>query len=101
VQTFYFECFPTWLTFIELRNEFQRYGTITKLFISKRLNKYGKRFGFLSLCNPEADITEKLNKIWFSSYKLCVNIAKYQRHVVKQKPLPVPTFSPQIKVPIK
>jgi len=71
-QTFYFECFPSWLTFTELRKEFQRYGTITELFVSKRLNKSRKRFGFLSLCGPEADITEKLNKIWFSSYKLRV-----------------------------
>jgi hypothetical protein len=99
-QTFYFECFPSWLTFTELRKEFQRYGTITELFVSKRLNKSGKRFGFLSLSDPEADITEKLNKIWFSSYKLRVNIAKYQRQVVKQRTIHVPTFSP-IKVPIK
>ncbi|KAJ6999423.1 hypothetical protein NC653_010198 [Populus alba x Populus x berolinensis] len=99
-QTFYFECFPSWLTFTELRKEFQRYGIITELFVSKRLNKSGKRFGFLSLSDPEADITEKLNKIWFSSYKLRVNIAKYQRQVVKQRTTHVPTFS-SIKVPIK
>lgn len=99
-QTFYFECFPSWLTFTELRKEFQRYGTIIELFVSKRLNKSGKRFGFLSLSDPEAEITEKLNNIWFSSYKLRVNIAKYQRQVVKQSTTHVPTVS-SIKVPIK
>jgi hypothetical protein len=88
------ECFPSWLTFTELRKEFQRHGTITGLFVSKRLNKSGKRFGFLSLCDPDAEITDKLNKIWFSSYQLRVNIAKYQRQVVKQKQLPVSTISP-------
>ena len=101
VQTFYFECFPSWLTFTELRKEFQRHGTIIELFVSKRLNKSRKRFGFLSLRDPDAEITEKLNKIWFSSYKLRVNIAKNQRQVIKQKQLPMSTISPQMRAPIK
>jgi len=79
------------------------------LFVSRKTNQAGKRFGFVTIHSNLSDKTllECLNDIWFDSYKLRVNVAKHRRkdEVMKQKPVgigkQISKHSNKAKAPIR
>jgi len=62
---------------------FQRWGKVQDIFISRRLNQRGQRFGFVryrGISNPQA-LEKQLDNIRIGNMKIHVNKPKYRRYV--------------------
>ena len=61
---------------------FQRRARVTEVFISRRLNKWGRRFGFVrffEVRNVES-LERELDSLFVGNMKLHVNVLRYRRH---------------------
>ena len=70
---------------------FQKWARVKDVFISKRPNRWGRRFGFVSFfpVPNEARLEKQLDQIYIGNLKLYVNLPKYRRSEVefsKEKP---------------
>jgi len=83
--TFFFSNFPDDYGEKDMLKTFQRWARVTDVFISRRLNKWGRRFGFVSLFDVKnvAKMEKELDQIYIVNMKLYVNIPKYRRHQVE------------------
>ncbi|KAJ6951528.1 hypothetical protein NC653_040849 [Populus alba x Populus x berolinensis] len=93
----FFERFPSWVEYQDMKKTFGKFGRVIKLFLSKRKTVLGRRFGFVDILSPLPvfDICDQASKVWFDSYKLRVNPAKLQSSkppltTSPPKPLPKP-----------
>jgi len=61
---------------------FQKWTRVKDVFISRRLNKWGRRFSFVSFfgVKDEGRLERELDLIYIGSRKLHENIPKYRRH---------------------
>ncbi|GKV13309.1 hypothetical protein SLEP1_g24337 [Rubroshorea leprosula] len=87
-KTFFFYNFPENCEEKELWFSFQRCGKVLDVYVPKKRDKWGKRFGFLRMLGVQNDnqMVRRLNDIWFGSYKLRVKIAEERSNVnVKDK----------------
>ncbi|GLU12862.1 hypothetical protein SLE2022_295200 [Rubroshorea leprosula] len=87
-KTFFFYNFPENCEEKELWYSFQRCGKVLDVYVPKKRDKWGKRFGFLRMLGVQNDIqiVRRLNDIWFGSYKLRVKIAEERSNAsVKDK----------------
>jgi hypothetical protein len=50
-------------------NFFLKYGRVGEVYLPKKLDKRGKRFGFVKFKEVEV-LSEKLRDVWMGSYKL-------------------------------
>jgi len=77
---FYFERFPSWLDYHDLKKAFSNIGPVTNLFVSKKKTSGGRRFGFVTFLSPlkELDLCDNLNLIWFDSFKIRAKPARFQ-----------------------
>ncbi|KAF1862688.1 hypothetical protein Lal_00013449 [Lupinus albus] len=74
---------------------FLEWGKVVDVVIPPRLDKYGKRFGFvrfLGILNPKLMVA-KLDRIWIGHYKIWVNIPKYGRKSDSSPPKKAPLAS--------
>ncbi|KAI9400841.1 hypothetical protein POPTR_001G038975v4 [Populus trichocarpa] len=91
----FFERFPSWVEYQDLKKTFGKFGRVIKLFLSKRKTVLGRRFGFVEILSPlpVSDLCDQASNVWFDSYKLRVNPAKRQSFkppLPTSKPLPKP-----------
>jgi len=79
--TFFFSNFPNGFGEKDMLKIFQRWARVQDVFISRRLNKWGKRFGFVRLFDVKnvGKLERELDQIYIGSRKLFVNILKYHR----------------------
>ncbi|GLT98752.1 hypothetical protein SLE2022_162380 [Rubroshorea leprosula] len=87
-KTFFFYNFPENCEEKELWYSFQRCGKVLDVYVPKKRDKWGKRFGFLRMLGVQNDnqMVRRLNDIWFGSYKLRVKIAEERSNAsVKDK----------------
>ncbi|GKV41666.1 hypothetical protein SLEP1_g49166 [Rubroshorea leprosula] len=87
-KTFFFYNFPENCEEKELWFSFQRCGKVLDVYVPKKRDKWGKRFGFLRMLGVQNDnqMVRRLNDIWFGSYKLRVKIAEERSNTsVKDK----------------
>ncbi|GLU13970.1 hypothetical protein SLE2022_305700 [Rubroshorea leprosula] len=72
--TFFIYNFPENVEVKELWYRFQMYGKVIDVFVPKKRDKWGKRFGFLRLLGVQnvSQMVRRLNEIWIDSYKLRV-----------------------------
>jgi len=63
-------------------NVFQKWARVKKVFISRKLNKWGRKFGFLIFFDVRnvGSMERELDQIYIGNMKLFVNIPKYRRH---------------------
>ncbi|KAJ6944605.1 hypothetical protein NC652_009847 [Populus alba x Populus x berolinensis] len=101
----FFERFPSWVEYQDLKRTFSKFGRVIKLFLSKRKTVLGRRFGFVELLSPlpVSDLCDQASNVWFDSYKLRVNPAKLQSPKppqssppLKPLPQPAPPHKPQL-----
>jgi len=61
---------------------FQKLGRVKEIFISCRLNKWRRRFGFVRFFDVRNDgrLERQLDQLYVGNSKLYVNILKYRRH---------------------
>jgi len=87
---FYLERYPSYLSYHDLRARLLQIGSVQSLFMARKPNKAGRRFGFCTLSSKDStdDLLRSLNNIWFDSYKLLVNLARFEtRHTQGKIPL--------------
>ncbi|XP_068466662.1 uncharacterized protein [Phaseolus vulgaris] len=79
--TFFFSNFPNGFGEKDMLKIFQRWARVQDVFISRRLNKRGKRFGFVRLFDVKnvGKLERELDQIYIGSTKLFVNIPRYHR----------------------
>ncbi|GKD08176.1 RNA-directed DNA polymerase, eukaryota, reverse transcriptase zinc-binding domain protein, partial [Tanacetum coccineum] len=91
--TFYFMNFPSNWDRLVMKDVFARYWKVDDVFIARKWNVQGKRFGFAKfngVVNPIA-FEKELNTICIGTQLVRCNIAKYQRKAINNfhnKPLP-------------
>ncbi|KAL4554772.1 hypothetical protein LXL04_037376 [Taraxacum kok-saghyz] len=87
-STFFFTNFPEYWETTVLWQEFRKIGTVVDVFVARKRNKVGRKFGFSRFLRvPDVGELEKvLNNLWLDKFKLKANLAKYGRNDVKEKP---------------
>ncbi|KAK6129156.1 hypothetical protein DH2020_037088 [Rehmannia glutinosa] len=85
-SSFFFTNFPEYWGSADLKEVFSRYGTVKDIFIPNKRDKLGKKFGFVrfSRVKDDKETVKALEGIWIGSFKLRVNIPKYNRNNGKQ-----------------
>ncbi|KAL4554214.1 hypothetical protein LXL04_039662 [Taraxacum kok-saghyz] len=85
---FFFTNFPEYWETTELWQEFRKIGTTVDVFVARKRNKLGRKFGFARFLRvlDVGELTEALNNLWLDKFKLKANLAKYRRKEVKEKP---------------
>ncbi|KAK8469885.1 hypothetical protein PHAVU_004G009401 [Phaseolus vulgaris] len=80
--TFFFSNFPNGYGEKDMFKIFQRWARVKEVYISHRLNKWGRRFGFVRLFDVKnvVKLEKELDQIYIGNRKLFVNIPKYRRH---------------------
>jgi len=76
---FFFERFPSWLDYHDLKKRLSKISHVTNLFVSRKKTSQGRRFGFVSFLSTlqESEICDSLNLIWFDSYKIRANPVRF------------------------
>jgi len=78
--TFFFSNFPHGFGELDMHMVFQKWGRVKEVFIARRLNKCGRRFGFVRFFDVRnvVRLEKELDKIYIGNLKLYVNILKYR-----------------------
>ncbi|MCI36590.1 endonuclease/exonuclease/phosphatase family protein, partial [Trifolium medium] len=79
--SFFFTNFPVDANEEELWSSFARYGRVGEVYIPKKLDKQGRRFGFVKFRDVR-DIESfliTLSDIWIGTYKLRINRSRFRR----------------------
>ena len=81
ITTFFFSHFPYSYGEYDMWKVFQRWGRVTEVFISRRLDKWGHRYGFVRFLEVknEQNLQRELDSIRIGSTKLHVNKPRYER----------------------
>uniref|UniRef100_K7M684 RRM domain-containing protein n=1 Tax=Glycine max TaxID=3847 RepID=K7M684_SOYBN len=86
ITSFYFTRFGDDITEKDLWYHFKKWGDVREVFIAKRRNKTGRRYGFVRFKGlRDAQYTAKqLDKVVIGGLKLFVNIPKYEREQLRR-----------------
>lgn len=81
VSTFFFTNFPKEWSEKDLWRFFSKQGVVVDVYVARKLNKDGKRFGFVRFIRVtnEKVFERDLNKIWIGNFKLFVSLEKFKR----------------------
>ena len=84
--TFFFSRFPEDHSELDLWRIFQRFGRVVEVFIAKRRNRWGRRFGFVRflVVSDKKKMETDLDKIYIGNLKMYVNLPRYKRVDGKQ-----------------
>ncbi|ESW07945.1 hypothetical protein PHAVU_009G005600, partial [Phaseolus vulgaris] len=79
--SFFFTNFPEHFLERDLWKVFQRWGRVLDVFVSRKLNARNQKFGFVRFqgVNDVFSLERELDAIWIGTWKLQVNLPKYQR----------------------
>jgi RNA recognition motif-containing protein len=85
--SFFITNFPEEATTAELWKVFLRYGRIGEVYIPKKRDKKGRRFGFVKFKEvAEVDaLSDSLSDVWMGSFKLIVNRSRFARSDKKEE----------------
>jgi len=77
VPQIYFEGFPIWADYHRIKVSFNKFGSVLKLYVSRRVNKSGSLFGFVTIASNFSYkvLLESVNDIWFECHRLKANFA--------------------------
>jgi len=84
---FFFSNFPDSHAEYEMFRVFQKWSRVREVFISKRPNRWGRRFGFVRFypVQNELQLEQQLDQIRIGNLNLFVNLPKYRRVEAIQK----------------
>ncbi|GKD56419.1 nucleotide-binding alpha-beta plait domain-containing protein, partial [Tanacetum coccineum] len=85
VVNYFFTNFPPEWNEGNLRELFAEIEEVADVYVARKLSKVGLRFGFAHFFQVgNAQVLEKrLNKIWYGTFKLRANVAKFERSFSK------------------
>jgi RNA recognition motif-containing protein len=86
--TSFFTNIPPESTTVELWKRFGRFGRVGEVYIPNRLDKQGRRFGFVKFrdVRDATELLRAISDIWVGSFKLRVNKARFRRDEEKREP---------------
>ena len=95
----YFERFPSWIDYQDLKKAFQKISLVTNLFISRKKTKIGRRFDFVTFFShlKDTELCDRLNLIWFDSFKIRANLARFQTPTYSREKTTL-TTKPETKI---
>jgi len=81
LSSFSFSNFPDSHGEYEMFRIFQKWARVREVFISRRLNRWGRRFGFVKFYQvpDEGRLEKQLDQIFIGNQKLYVNLPKFRR----------------------
>ena len=81
ISSFYFKRFTDEITEKDLWQHFKRWGDVREIFISKKRNRSGRRYGFVRFKGADDvhQLERRLDNIVLGGLKLYVNLPKYGR----------------------
>ncbi|MCH92530.1 endonuclease/exonuclease/phosphatase family protein, partial [Trifolium medium] len=79
--SFFFTNFPDDAKVTELWSKFARHGRVGEVYVPKKLDKQGRRFGFVKFreVRDGGEMLSRLGDIWLGTYKLRVNLSRFNR----------------------
>ena len=79
--TFFFSNFPDSHGEYEMLVFFQKWARVKEVFISRRRNRWGKRFGFVRFfgVGNSFSLEKELDRCYVGNMKLYVNLPRYRR----------------------
>jgi hypothetical protein len=79
--SFFFTNFPEETLAVDLWKLFARFGRVGEVFIPKKLNRWGERFGFVKYMEVKevAELSRRLGDVWVGTYKLRVNLSRFAK----------------------
>ncbi|KAK2406704.1 serine/arginine-rich splicing factor SC35 protein [Trifolium repens] len=85
--SFFFTNFPEELGWGDLWKLFAKFGSVCDVFIPKKMDKWGRKFGFVKFLGVREveTLCEKLQEVWWENYKLKVNKARFRKGDKKEK----------------
>ena len=85
--TFFFSNFPNGYGELDMHKIFQKWARVKEVFIARRLNKWGRRFGFVRFfeVGNATRLEKELDQIFIGNVKLHVNIPRYRRLVPESR----------------
>jgi hypothetical protein len=86
--SFFFTNIPPESTTVELWKRFGQFGRVGEVYIPNRLDKQGRRFGFVKFrdVRDATELLRAISDIWVGSFKLRVNKARFRRDEEKREP---------------
>jgi RNA recognition motif-containing protein len=80
-SSFFFTKFPDNAKNSDLRKLFSNYGQVAEVFIPQKVDKWGRKFGFVKFNEVEdlADLEARLEDVWLWQMRLKVNKARFSR----------------------
>ncbi|KAK2420192.1 zinc finger CCCH domain-containing protein [Trifolium repens] len=83
--SFFFTNSPEEVKEEDLWKRFARYGRVGEVYIPKKVDKQGRRFGFVKYRDVKdsteaVDLLRSISDIWFGSFKLRVNRSRFQKN---------------------
>ncbi|WJX76281.1 hypothetical protein P8452_59720 [Trifolium repens] len=85
--SFFFTNFPEELVWGDLWKLFSKYGSVCDVFIPKKVDKWGRKFGFVKfkeVLDVEA-LSKNLEDVWWEKFKLKVNKARFEKGDIRVK----------------
>lgn len=81
ITSFYFTRFPEDVTEEDLWHHFKKFGDVREIFISKKKNSLGRKYGFVRFQGVESlhQLERRLDNTIFGGLKMHVNIPKFGR----------------------
>jgi len=79
--TFFFSNFPSDYGELDMFKVFQKWARVKEVFISRRLNKWGRRFGFVRFFGVRnvGRLERDLDQLYVGDRKMFVNVPKYPK----------------------
>ncbi|MCH80387.1 endonuclease/exonuclease/phosphatase family protein [Trifolium medium] len=86
--SFFFTNFPEESLAVDLWKLFAKFGRVGEVFIPKKLDKRGCRFGFVKFMEVKnvEELGRNLEEVWLGSFKLRVNLSRFAKGSSKDHP---------------
>ncbi|MCI28908.1 endonuclease/exonuclease/phosphatase family protein, partial [Trifolium medium] len=81
--TFFFTNFPDDVKAVDLWPRFARYARVGEVYIPAKVDKQGRRFGFVKFreVKDAIELLRRVSNIWIGTFKLRINLSKFERRV--------------------
>jgi hypothetical protein len=88
--SFFFTNFSEDTMVVEIWKVFARYGRVGEVYVPKKLDKWGRRFGFVKFLEVKdvEELSRKMEDVWVGSVKLRINLSYFGRDRKKVAPKP-------------
>jgi hypothetical protein len=79
--SFFFTNFSEEIKVVDLWPKFSRFGRVGEVYIPNKLDKQGRRFGFVKYRDVKdaRELLDRISAIWVGTFKLRVNLSRFEK----------------------